>query len=206
MIKAMHHIFIYPLFQWISRLLVKLNFNSINIEGEFNDNGNAVLVVANHISWWDGFWIMVLNLKLIRRRFHFMMLYEQLKKHWYFQYSGGYSIKKKSRNVVYSINYTIGLLSHKQNMVVMFPQGKIYSIYNPNINFEKGIERIVRNIESETQVLFVANLIDYFSDSKPNLYIYLKSHLASDFTNVSVNDEYCKFYSNALTYQENKTS
>jgi 1-acyl-sn-glycerol-3-phosphate acyltransferase len=194
------------MFKWLTRLLLKRNFNSINIEGEFNDNGNSVLVIANHISWWDGFWIMLVNLKVIKRKFHFMMLEEQLKKHWYFQYSGGYSVKKKTRGVIESIIYTIELLKQKGNMVFMFPQGQLHSMYNYPIVFEKGIERIIKNTSPETQVLFVANLLDYFSDAKPNLFIYLESFLAKDFQQSKVEYEYNKFYEQVVNIQKSKVA
>ena len=205
MIKARHHIVIYPLFKWLSGFLFKRNFNSLTIEGSFEDNGHAVLVIANHISWWDGFWIMLLNLKLIKRRFHFMMLEEQLRKHWYFQFSGGYSVRKKTRGVIESIQYTIDLLQENGNMVLMFPQGQINSMHNHKVNFEKGIDRIIQLIPPETQVLFVANLIDYLSDAKPNLYVYLKSVSARDVQISPVESAYNKFYTEVVNRQKIKS-
>jgi len=92
MIKAKHHIIINTIFNWLTSFLLKRNFNSLQINSDFADNGNPILIIANHISWWDGFWILYLNKKVIHRKFHFMMLEEYLKKHWYFQYIGGFSV------------------------------------------------------------------------------------------------------------------
>lgn len=206
MIKAKHHIVIYPLFKWLTGFLLKRNFNSVNIEGIFNDNGKPVLIIANHISWWDGFWIMYLNLKTLHRRFHFMMLEEQLKKHWYFQYSGAYSVKKKSRSIVESIIYTTKLLQNSENMVFMFPQGEINSLYNNSIKFEKGVLRIIEQCSEDVQVLFVANLLDYFSNPKLNLYIYIKSYSIKYLKEYSVETEYNKFYDSVLSLQKVKNS
>ena len=147
-----------------------------------------------------------LNLKIIKRRFYFMMLEEQLRKHWYFQYSGGYSVKKKSRSILESLNYTIELLKHTGNVVTMFPQRQINSMHKYTINFEKGIDRIIQNSSSETQIVFVANLVDYFSDAKPNLFIYLKSFLAKDFKTVSAENEYSMFYEHSADLQKMKIS
>ncbi|MFZ6034039.1 MAG: lysophospholipid acyltransferase family protein [Melioribacter sp.] len=198
MLKAKHHFFIYPMFKCLTKILLKRNFNKCIINGEFEDNGKSVLVISNHVSWWDGFWIMHLNLKLLKRRFHFMMLEEQLNKHWYFQYSGGFSIKKKSRSILETIDYTAELLSSNENMVLLFPQGEIKSVYDRNIKFEKGVERILMKSPSETQILFVVNLIDYFSQKKPALYMYIntlhKTIRSVDF----LEKEYIKFYSEAI--------
>jgi len=178
----------------------------VHIIGNFSDNGNSVLVIANHISWWDGFWIQYLNLKILSRKLHFMMLEEQLKKHWYFNYTGGFSIKKKSRSIVESINYSIQLLKQPENMLLMFPQGQIHSLYANKITFEKGIERIVNNLTHDTQILFVANLIDYLSDKNPNLFIYFKTFLAKDFYQSTITSEYNKFYEQVLNNQKTKIS
>jgi hypothetical protein len=206
MIKAKHHTFIYPMFKWLSGWLIKRNFYKVYINGTFVDNGNAVLVIANHVSWWDGFWLMLLNLKVFNRKFHFMMLEEQLKKHWYFQYSGGFSIKKNSRSTLESLQYTIELLQNPQNFVLMFTQGEINSIYNDNIVFKKGIEKIIKSIPPETQIIFVANLIDYFSNSKPSLYINYKCLLAKDFQTTNLQKEYNTFYAEVINNQKIKKS
>lgn len=206
MIIAKHHIVIYSFFKWLTRFLLKRRFHSVYIESDFNDNGKAVLVIANHISWWDGFWIEYLNQKITQRRFHFMMMEQQLKKHWYFQYTGGYSVKKQSRDLVKSIDYTIELLKKTDNLVLMFPQGKIHSSYNSSIRFERGVQRIVDKSDDATQVLFVANFTDYFSDAKPNLYIYSKGYAAAFLKNGGVEKEYQLFYNLMLNNHKNKTS
>lgn len=204
MIKAKHNIIIYPFFIWFASFLIKRKFKSVNIKGEFEDNGNSILIIANHISWWDGFWIMLLKVRLIKRKFHFMMLEEQLKKHWFFRYTGGYSIKKKTREIVDSLNYTLEILKDRNNMALVFPEGKIKSLYNSHFEFEKGIERIIEKVSPDTQVVFVANMVDYFSDSKPNLYIYLKTFVAKDLKNNVVEKKYNEFYAEALKIQKAK--
>ncbi len=206
MLKSKNNKIVTRIFEWLTRFLIKRNFSGVNINGMFNDNGNSVLLIANHVSWWDGFWIMFLNLKVIKRRFHFMMLEEQLRKHWYFQYTGGYSIKKKSKSIIESINYTIELLNKPRNMVFMFPQGKINSIYNDNIEFEQSIERIIKNTQTDNQVIFMVNMIDYFSKSKPSLYIQYKTLTIDYLQDKSIEYEYRKFYKEVLDKQKIKIS
>ena len=71
--------------------------NRLNLLVDFNDRNLPVLLISNHISWWDGFWAMYINLKVLKRKFHFMMLEEQLRKYWFFNYTGGFSVNKKSK-------------------------------------------------------------------------------------------------------------
>ncbi len=194
------------MFQWLSKFLINRHFKSVNIKGEFVDNGKSIVVIANHVSWWDGFWVEYLNQKILKRKFHFMMREEQLKNHWYFRYTGGYSVKKKSRSILNSISYSIELLQKPKNLVLMFPQGVIHSMHNDVVIFEKGVERIINNTAPDTQIVFVANLIDYFSDSKPKLFIYFKSFLTQDLQKAIMENEYNTFYQEVLSFQKIKTS
>jgi len=206
MIQAKHHIIIHPMFKWLTAFLLRRTFSSIHIDGNFKDNGKPILVIANHISWWDGFWMMHLNLKVLHRKFHFMMLEEQLKKHWYFQYTGAFSVKKKSQSIIESLHYTEKLLCKPDNMVFLFPQGKINSLYNNTIHFESGVQRIIEQAKDDLQVLFVANLLDYLSDSKPNLFMYIKGYLAKDLKGKLAENKYNNFYDKVLSQQKLKTS
>lgn len=206
MIKAKHHVVIYPLFKGLSRFLLKRTFNSLQLEGILTDVGGSVLLIANHISWWDGFWVEYLNQRVFKRVFHFMMLEEQLKKHWYFRFTGGYSVKIKSRDVLKSLAYTIQLLSHRSNMVLMFPQGKIHSGHTAIVHFEKGIQAVVDGCPDTTQVVFLANFTDYFSDPKPNLCMYAQQCSASELKHKSIEEAYNRHYTSALNTHQKRTS
>ncbi len=205
MIKARHHIVIYPFFTWLGNFMIKNHFSKVHLNGHFHDNGNAVFVVANHISWWDGFWIQYLNQKVIHRLINFMMVEKQLIKYWYFRYTGGYSVNPGSKNVLESLNYTIQLLNNPQNMVLMFPQGKIYSLYQSDIHFEKGINFILCKCKPAVQVLFVANFIDYLNNKKPQLFIYYKSYSLEDIKNSNIENEYNLFYQECMLAQKSLT-
>lgn len=206
MIKAKYNWFFCPLFKWLSSFLVKRNFCFIHFETEFNDDGHSVLAIANHISWWDGFWIEYLNLKKIHRRFNFMMSEDQLKKHWYFQQVGGYSVRKNSRELIQSIAYTAELLNNDQNMVLIFPQGEIHSAHNTAVRFKKGIQYIIKKVKNDTQVLFVVNITDYFSEAKPHLFIYTKKFSAGFFKDRNIEEEYNLFFNEVLNSHKTKTS
>jgi 1-acyl-sn-glycerol-3-phosphate acyltransferase len=112
-------------------------------------------LVSNHLSWWDGFWAMYLNIKLFHRKFYFMMLENQLKKHMFFNRTGGYSIKKGSKSIIETIEYTAHLLSDKQNLVLLFPQGEIQSLYTHVFRFENGIGHIMKKLTGKAQIIFL---------------------------------------------------
>lgn len=135
-----------------------------------------------------------------------MMLENQLKKHWYFNYSGAFSVNPGSRSVIQSIDYSISLLQNPKNMLFMFPQGLINSIYNDKIIFKKGIEKIIEKSNNEIQIILLANFIDYFSNPKPTVFMYLKTISSYELKNQDIRLIYNQFFVDSLKIQKNKIS
>ena len=129
--RATHHFLIHPFFRFYSVWKTRRKFHKVYLNGTFTDKNLPVLLVSNHFSWWDGFWAVYLNEKIFHRIFHFMMLEEQLKSHMFLNKTGGYSIKKGSRSIIETIDYTAQLLSDRKNLVLIFPQGEISSMHIP---------------------------------------------------------------------------
>ena len=178
-IKAKHNIFIDSFFRFYVIWKMKKSFNTVIIRGNVEKTDLPVLLVCNHTSWWDGIWALHVNQQIFHRKYHFMMLEEQLQKNWFFKYTGGFSISKKSRSVVETLNYSAGLLQYKNNIVLMFPQGKIFSMHKRDFVFEKGIEKILTKINGKVQVVFLANIVDYFADVKPNVTMNIADYKGS---------------------------
>ena len=148
---------------------------------------------------------LYLNMKVFKKKYHFMMLEEQLKKHWYFNYTGGFSVNKSAKSVVETIQYSAELLSHPGNLVLMFPQGKIGSIHKRTINFEKGVQKILeRTDRSKVQIVFLVNSIDYFVNMKPVLYHYITEYTGSETDYLALERNYNAFYAESLNNQINK--
>ncbi len=200
-LKAKHHSLVYPFFKIYALRKIKKHFHDCTVIGNFEDKKTPLLVVANHLSWWDGFWIMQLNLKLLKRKFHFMMLEEQLRKYWFFTFTGGFSINKKGKSMLETIDYTAQLLNDSGNMVLLFPQGEIQSMHQQEISFEKGIEHIIRKTNKPIQVLFVVHLCDYFSNKKPSLFQYISSYAYSNFSFTEFQHSYRQFYTQCINEQ-----
>lgn len=202
-LKARHNFIVYPFFQKYSCRIILKHFERVVVNGNFNDRALPVLLISNHISWWDGFWAMYLNVNVLKRKFHFMMREDQLRKYRIFNFSGGYSVSKNSRSMIESLQYTASLLEDPANMVLIFPQGEIQSVYKQPIEFQKGIEKILSKFHAnEVQVLFVANLVDYFSNRKPTLYMYLEEYGKPDSTHAALQASYNDFYNRCIATQE----
>ena len=202
-IKAKHNFIIHPIFKQFSRVMINRHFASVEVIGDIETSSDrSVLLLSNHTAWWDGFWHLYLNMKIFKKKFHFMMLEEQLRKHWYFNYTGGFSVNKSAKSVIETIQYSAELLSHPENLVLIFPQGKIESIHKQSIDFEKGVQKIIeRTDRSNLQIIYLVNSIDYFINKKPVLYHYIKEYKGSDTNYLVLEKCYNAFLKESIKYQ-----
>jgi 1-acyl-sn-glycerol-3-phosphate acyltransferase len=180
-------------------------FHSFSIKTNLKDKGLPVLLICNHVSWWDGIWSFYVNRKLFKRKFHFMMLEEQLRKNWFLGYTGGFSVSRNSRKVVESIQYAAELLRDNNNLLLFYPQGEIESIHRQDFVFQKGIGRILNLVQHNIQVVFLVCLVDYFSNVKPVVNAYVHEY-EGKYSHKDLQDEYNNFYKRCLTSQiQNKS-
>ncbi len=203
-LKAKHHPLIYPFFKGYALWKIRINFHKVKIIGDLAEKDLPVLIISNHLSWWDGFWVMYLNLKIFHRKFWFMMLEEQLKKHMFFNYTGGFSIKKGSRSIIETLDYTVGLLKNRENLVLIFPQGEIQSIQTRNIRFEKGIDHIISKVKGQAQIIFLVSMVEYFSNSKPTLYMHVSEFTGSDTGIIDTEKAYRMFHEKVIAEYADK--
>jgi 1-acyl-sn-glycerol-3-phosphate acyltransferase len=198
MIKAKHHWFLYPFFEWYGCKEMKHCFSDILIEGDFHDRGLPLLLIPNHFSWWDGFFASSLNQKVFHRKYHVMMQEKQLKKYLFFSRTGAFSISSNPKKIMESMNYAIELLKHPKNMVTFFPQGHFESVYQQPLHFKKGIVKLLKSLKNEIHVIFVANLIEYFESSKPKLFTYYKEYFYSEISHYVIEKDYNNFYNDSI--------
>ena len=101
MIEANHRWFYVWFIRVYTAVNLRLNFRKIIIEGDtVVPEDKPLLLVGNHFSWWDGFFAYYLNYTLWRRKFHVMMLEEQLEKRMFLNKVGAYSVKRGSRSEI----------------------------------------------------------------------------------------------------------
>ncbi len=200
-LKAKHNFIIYPFFKWYAGFIIKRHNNTVKIVGEFNNKNLPILLISNHISWWDGFWAMYINQNVLHRRFHFMMLEEQLRKYWFFNFTGGFSVNKSTKSIIETLNYTSEILTGNKNMVLIFPQGEIQSLHNQKIQFESGLEHILKKKENAVQIIFLVNLIDYFSQPKPGIYFHIREYSDGVFDLKTMQKKYNEFYAESVDKQ-----
>ena len=143
------------------------NFNTIEV-----DSDRSVLLLANHFGWWDGFLLYWLNHLLLKKKFHVMTLEDTVKKVFFLKYMGAYSVLKNSRSMIDSLNYTAELLKDPGNLVLIFPQARLYSNFVDDIHFEGGLAKIIKQAAGKFQYVFVATFIENFQHKKPTINVY----------------------------------
>ncbi|AMR30339.1 hypothetical protein A0256_02360 [Mucilaginibacter sp. PAMC 26640] len=166
----------------VSRQFHELLYDEIAV-----DKNRSVLLVGNHFSFWDGLILYSISKKLFRKKFHVMILQETATRSGILRYGGAFSVSKNSKDLIRSLDYAAELLAEPGNLVLMFPQGKLYSNFVQKVNFEKGILRIIKKAEGKFQLIFAATFIQYFKHKQPNATVYLKAESTS-YANKTIDD------------------
>lgn len=158
--------------------------------------------MANHFSWWDAFLLYHVLNKLTGKKIHVMVIEDTMKKHAFFKYIGAFSVNKNSRGVIESLNYAAQLLNNAQNIVLLFPQGKLHSNFINKVQFEKGTLKIMDQAQGQFQLVYAATFIESLQHKKPTVNVYLNNVTNCTFENIAaLTDSYQQHYDSAQQLQ-----
>jgi hypothetical protein len=201
MIYPRKNIFIKTFIQLYVRWITARNFKEINFNQVPLQSNRSVLLIANHFSAWDTIILYHINRIFFKKNFHAMILEETARKEPFLKYAGGFSVNPGSRDVVQSLNYASQLLANPANLVLIFPQGKIYSNMIEEVTFERGIMNIINN-PIDMQLIFAATFIENFNNFKPVANVHLKANNGTEFNNISaLQQAYQQHYTQARQQQ-----
>ena len=182
------------------RVLQKIYFRKISvITGNVFPEDQSVLLLQNHFSYYDGYWSMYLCHKIFRRRFHVMMLEEQMAKRMFLTRCGVFSVRKNSRDLIESLNYANELLQNPRNVVTIYPSGDIISHHRQNFTFQRGFARLTGD-KNNCAVACAVVLIDYFSVARPEIRIYIEKY-SGEKTAGAIEKAYHSFYQSCISKQ-----
>ncbi len=114
-----------------------------------------------------------------------MVLEDTMHKVSFFKYLGGFSVAKNSREIIESLTYAANLLNDPQNMLVIFPQGKLYSNFVDSVKFEKGLYKIIELTGADHQYVLSATFTENFDHKKATANITFKALQKSDIKNAA---------------------
>ena len=135
----------YSGFSAVFRPWMKHRFSEVTVQlpqtSVFRDI--PLMVVANHVSWWDGFLLIELQ-RLLRPRapFHTIMLESELRRHPFLKRLGAIGIDPERPSTILAAMREVTSRVEKQpdSMVFFFPQGRIWPSYRRPLGFRRGIE------------------------------------------------------------------
>ena len=131
-----------------------------------------------------------------------MVIEAQLKAIKIIRYIGCFSINKKSRSMIESLNYAADLLKDPKNMLGIYPQGEVYSMHLNQIHFESGLAHILKKSRNTPmQIVFVVCLMDYLDSFKPHVRVYLQEYQGTHELKI-IESTYNQFYKNCKIKQQ----
>ncbi len=184
MIEAKHNEFFRKIFNVYIDWQLKKYFNNFYLIDELNIEAkdDSLLVLPNHFSWWDGFFVDLIYRKLFSDyKLYMMVLEETIKKFWFFNHIGAFTINPKNpKDINKSFNYAAKLLKGTKNFVVIFPQGELHA-YSTKVNLKKGVIDLIINGNCESNLLMLAMKILYLNEKKPDVFFHCKFSKAFDY-------------------------
>ncbi|HEX8378451.1 MAG TPA: 1-acyl-sn-glycerol-3-phosphate acyltransferase [Pedobacter sp.] len=198
--------FVKKFFTWYIKGIIHRDFTSFTYNEILIDNSRSILLLANHFSWWDGFLMFELNRRVFKKKFHVMVTEENYRKVSFLKYLGAFPVKKNSKSLIQSLEYAGGLLNDSDNLVLIFPQGKLYSNHTDSIVFEKGLINLINSSKKNFQYLFAASFVDFFAKRKPSVTCYLQTWEGAEFTSLQlIKNAYNKHYETSRQQQSRIT-
>ncbi len=199
--------FISRCYVWYFSYIFKRDFSKLNYTKLIVKDDEAMLVLANHFSWWDGFMLFQLNKLVFKKQFHVLVSSNDYQQIQYLKYFGAFAPESKGKDVVKTFQYAGALLDDPKNLVLIFPQGKMWSGHTTSIGFEKGVLQVINSSKKKFQIVFSVILSDYFNKRKPGAEAYLLNWQAEEYISLQLlKSEYNKHYDNSILKQSQKGS
>lgn len=131
-----------------------------------------LLLVANHVSWWDGFGLRAVQRALRPDAPLFTLMdADQLRAHPYFRLMGAVPIDRRDPRSVARAFATLRRRTRGTPGAVLqyFPQGRIWPAYRRPLGFQRGASVLVRRLAPVT-VLPVALHVEPLNHVRPTLF------------------------------------
>lgn len=206
MYKPRQNKFVYAFFAWYINRIIHSDFKSFNFNKVEFDPDKAILLLSNHFSWWDGFLMFQLNRLYFKKKFHIIITEDNYKKVWFLKYLGSFSVNKNSKSVVQTLDFAGKLLHDPQNLLLIFPQGKLFSNHTNSVNFQRGLMSIIAASNNQFQFILSAAFADYFEERKPTITCYLQNLNPDIEMNLkSIQEAYNRHYESSRNQQTSIT-
>jgi len=155
---------------YLKRLLKK-HFFSVRLLGNVPEPApeQPILLLPNHSTWWDGFFVWQLNEQLFGRPFYLMMLQEQLQRYSFFRKLGVFGIDPANpKGMLSSLDYSVKLLNQlPPPILTVFPQGELLPTRQSPLGYKKGIDWILKRYAGPINLLPLAIRCEFTAEQLP---------------------------------------
>ena len=201
MVKPGNNFIVHQILHYYVTWIVNRHFHELKFDPVEIDPNKSALLIANHFSFWDSLILYIICRKLLKKNFYVMVREDTTVKFQYVKYGGAFSINKQSRDMLQSLDYAAGLLNDPKNLVLIFPQGKLYSNFVNTVQFEKGIARVMEKAGGKFQLLFATTFVQYLKHKKPTATVYLQVEPYEGKSFEDLKNAYQMHYDNAKLQQ-----
>ncbi len=176
MTEARHSLWADALFRPYLERLTARSFSALHLIGEPARLPAAVpaLLIGNHSTWWDGFFVYILNKRFFHKTLYVMMLEEQLTRFPFFRRLGAFGIRQgHPRSVAAALSYSASLLKDAGSLLCMFPQGELTPYGKRPLVYRRGMERVVRMHEGPLTLLPLAMQCELLGERRPDAFFLM---------------------------------
>lgn len=209
MIKADHKKWARLLYDFYVPRLLKSNFQNFYSTNEFPQvpDNESLIITPNHFSWWDGFFIDYTVKCFSDRKIHLLMLEEQLKRYWFFQKVGAFSINPQNpKSIKTTFEYISEFISNPKNVLLFYPQGEIEDYVKRPLKVKEGLKTILSMTQTKVNILPAAFKIKYGNAKKPDLLVRFGELMSSSKVKENYNLFIDEFNSNLENLDKVQTS
>lgn len=174
--------FVAPLVRGFEALITPLwavHFAGVHvasIEPATADDERALLLTANHVSWWDGFLLRAVQRRLrSRSRLTTVIAAAQLARFPFFRLMGAIGVDRNSVGSVRTLLTTIASTRQSQGSattVAYFPQGRIWPSTVRPLGVQSGVLSVAKRLAPVT-IQPVALHIEPLTTMRPHAFVLL---------------------------------
>jgi 1-acyl-sn-glycerol-3-phosphate acyltransferase len=183
MTEARHDAWADAMFRPYLRGITRRSFHAVRLLGEAPDLPLDVplIIVANHGTWWDGFFIYLLNTHVLHRKLYVMMLEEQLRRYRFFRRLGAFGIEQgHPRSVRATLSYSAEVLKDASNCLCLFPQGTMRRLHDRPLGFKRGLANVLSMHGGAACILPVAIACEFLGERRPEAFFLADRHFRMD--------------------------
>lgn len=155
--------------------LFKRHFHAIHVLGEIPapEARLPLLLLPNHSTWWDGFFVYLLNQKIFKRPAFLLMLEAQLRRYPFFKYLGAFAVAPASpASVRAAMRHAAQILKHQPPpLLCLFPQGELLPWSQRPLACKRGLEVILRAYGAKANFLPLAMRAEFWGRRWPEAFI-----------------------------------